>query len=246
MPATRQLSAEDYQRAEQLIPINRSKLVAAGKVSPRWIGKGERFWYRVDGPSSCHFVLVEPDKGLRAPAFDHQRRAGALETASGVSMNAAALPFGAIELFDGAVEFDALNARWRCALETYACEKVEPYAPLSPLEVKSPDGRWVVFRRGHDLWIRSLADGAERRLTEDGDADNAYGAPPACLSFGVLMSKFGLPHLPPLALWSPDSRRVVAHRTDERNVRLDAFDRGRAVERRSSDPAFLPLRLPRR
>jgi dipeptidyl aminopeptidase/acylaminoacyl peptidase len=34
------------------------------------------------------------------------------------------------------------------------------------------------------------------------------------------MGKFGLPHLPPVVAWSPDSAKVLAHQTDERHVRL--------------------------
>ena len=176
MLALRRLNSTDYERAEKLIPVNRSKLVSGGKVAPRWIDKGARFWYRGEGPQGHWFVLVEPAKRLRKPAFDHQRLATALAAASGSPVDAAALPFAAIEFSDGAVEFDALGAHWRCSLESYACAKVENHTPPNPLEVKSPDGKWAVSRRGHDLWIRSLVSGDERPLTSDGVADGSYGA----------------------------------------------------------------------
>ena len=135
-------------------------------------------------------------------------------------MDAAALPFAAIELSDDAVEFDALGAHWRCSLDSYRCEKVENHAHPNPLEAKSPDGTWAVARRGHDLWIRSLASEEERPLTTDGTADAPYGSPLDCLSFGVLLREYGLPYFPPIVAWSADSKRVLTHRTDQRNVRL--------------------------
>ncbi|WP_312877752.1 S9 family peptidase [Lentzea indica] len=73
-------------------------------------------------------------------------------------------------------------------------------------------------RRGNDLWARS--GDREWALTTDGEQDHGYGYGPDCTSFRTLMRKFGLPHLPPALAWSPDSTKVLAHRTDERNVRL--------------------------
>jgi len=77
----------------------------------------------------------------------------------------------------------------------------------------------AVSRRRHDLWARSLADDGEWALTTDGEPDYRYGSGPDRTSNGTLLRKFGLPHLPPAVAWSPDSTKVLAHRTDERGVR---------------------------
>ena len=90
-------------------------------------------------------------------------------------------------------------------------------APGNPLEISSPDGKFAVSRRGQDLWARS---GDESwALTTDGAENHGYGYGPDAMSYRTLMSKFGLPHMPPALAWSPDSTKVLAHRTDERNVR---------------------------
>ncbi len=57
-------------------------------------------------------------------------------------------------------------------------------------------------------------------MTTDGAPDHRYGPGPAATGNGTLLRKFGLPHLPPAVAWSPDSTKVLAHRTDERAVRL--------------------------
>ncbi|SEP76988.1 S9 family peptidase [Lentzea albida] len=90
-------------------------------------------------------------------------------------------------------------------------------APGNPLEVPSPDGKIAVSRRGHDLWARSGE--REWALTADGVEGHGYGYGPDAMSYGTLMRKFGLPHMPPALAWSPDSSKVLAHRTDQRNVR---------------------------
>lgn len=89
--------------------------------------------------------------------------------------------------------------------------------PGNPLEVPSPDGKVAVSRRGHDLWARS--GDREWALTTDGVEDHGYGYGPDATSYPTLMQKFGLPHMPPALAWSPDSTKVLAHRTDQRDVR---------------------------
>ncbi|MER6948424.1 DPP IV N-terminal domain-containing protein [Nonomuraea sp. NPDC000554] len=214
---TTRLDVSAYQTAEQLMRHNRSKLVHGGKIRPQWIDGGARFWYAVRTSEGRRFVLVDPKAGTREPAFDHEKLASALSAASGHDVDAAALPFDAIELTAGAVEFDAFDAHWRCPLDGYACEKVAGHQPGGFLDVTSPDQRHAVFPRDHDLWVRSLRDGQERPLTSDGDVDHEYGASPFTPS--VLLNKIGLPRLPPAVAWSPDSTRVLTHQTDQRAVR---------------------------
>ncbi|MHA6630700.1 DPP IV N-terminal domain-containing protein [Pseudonocardia sichuanensis] len=214
-------TSEDYRAAEQLLrrPARPGELVVGDKVRPQWIDGGARFWYAVPGGAGRRFVLVDPAAGTREPAFDHARLAAALAGASGQQVDPEALPFLAIEPTGNAVEFDAFGERWCCRLDSYACERVEPTPPGNPLAVPSPDGKVAVSRRGHDLWAHSLPDGREWALTTDGEPDHQYGTGPACTSNATLLRKLGLPHLPPAVAWSPDSTKVLAHRTDERRVR---------------------------
>lgn len=67
---------------------------------------------------------------------------------------------------------------------------------------QSPDGRWEAFVRDDDLWCKELATGDERRLSQDGSADDPYE---------------------PRWHWSPDSSRLVVLRTkagDRRKIHL--------------------------
>ncbi|WP_330301314.1 S9 family peptidase [Streptomyces sp. NBC_00503] len=214
-------TTQNYQAAEQLFrrPARPGELVVGDKVRPQWIDGGARFWYAVsDGPGR-RFVLVDPAAGTREPAFDHALLAAALAGACGQQVDPTALPFMAIELADNAVEFAAFGEYWRCRLDGYVCERAEFTPPGSPLDVPSPDGKTAVSLRGNDLWARSLSDGREWALTTDGESDHGYGSGPQCTANATLLRKIGLPHLPPAVAWSPDSTKVLAHRTDERGVR---------------------------
>jgi dipeptidyl-peptidase 4 len=217
MTAPARLRPDIYLAAEQLLAHNRPALVAGGTITPQWIDRGARFWYSVQAPDHVKYVLVDPATRTKTPAFDCHRLASSLEDACGLPADPANLPLAAIELAPDAVEFDALGARWRCELGTYTCEQI-PARRHDPMEAASPDKRWAVVRRRHDLWLRERATGRERLLTSDGTAECEYGTQPDALSFGVLMRKLGLPCLPPIVAWSPDSRKVISHSIDQRGV----------------------------
>ncbi|SEH01860.1 Dipeptidyl aminopeptidase/acylaminoacyl peptidase [Nonomuraea solani] len=206
------MNIDPYRSAERLSRQNRPALLPA--ITPQWID-GTTFWYATGGT----FVRVDPATGTHEPAFDHARLAAALSAASGHVADPAALPFGAITWTARAVEFDAFGEHWRCALDTYTCERAKITPPGSPIEIPSPDGRLVVFRKGHDLWVRSLDDGRERALTSDGDADHDYGASLDFFMYASMFQRAGLPHAPPAVAWSPDSTQVLTHRTLQHGVR---------------------------
>ncbi|MCB8905207.1 MULTISPECIES: DPP IV N-terminal domain-containing protein [unclassified Streptomyces] len=214
-------TTQNYQAAEQLLrrPARPGELVVGDKVRPQWIDGGARFWYAVSNGVGRRFMLVDPAAGTREPVFDHARLAASLATASEQRVDPEALPFIGIELAGNEVKFVAFGAYWRCDLDSYVCEPAEFTAPGNPLDVTSPDGKSAVSQRGHDLWARSLSDGREWPLTTDGAPDHAYGPGPAATGNATLLRKLGVPYLPPAVAWSPDSTKVLAHRTDEREVR---------------------------
>ncbi|MDH6521864.1 dipeptidyl-peptidase-4 [Streptomyces sp. SAI-135] len=213
------LDEHAYRTAEQLLRHNRPKLVSGGRIRPRWIEGGARFWYRIDTSDGLRFLLVDPGLGSRKPAFDHVQLAKALSAATGEEVDAAALPFAAFELVDGDVEFDAFGQRWRWVAGDHACVGVERSQHRQLLDVAAPDGRHAVFRKDYNLWVRSLSDGRNRALTDNGSVDRDYGANPDYFMYTTMLGKLGIPHLPPAVLWSPDSKHVLTHRTDMRGVR---------------------------
>ena len=62
-----------------------------------------RFWYRDTGPDGVTFVLVDPAKKTKGPAFDQAKLAAALTVAStdGTKFSAGSLPISEFTLSDG-------------------------------------------------------------------------------------------------------------------------------------------------
>src|SRR5690349_7518809 len=101
-PARSQVTRDDYARAERMLLWNAAALVRNASVQPHWIDGSDRFWYRRETADGGEFVVVDPARGTRRPAFDHARLAAALSRAADSAWTAEQLPFDSIAFVDAA------------------------------------------------------------------------------------------------------------------------------------------------
>lgn len=208
----------DYARAERFLSWNVRPLIHNVEIKPRWIGDSDRFWYLRTSPAGKEFILVEPAAGERTPAFDHVRLADALSRASGTPQVHNQLPFDEITFVDDhTVEFALGDATWRCDLAGYTCAPAEPAAKPPKGAVRSPNGQWDAFVRGGNLYVRPVAGGDERQLTDDAEPYYDYATLPESRLSAITDKAVGK-LLPPAVLWSPDSKRLLTYRLDQRTI----------------------------
>ncbi len=222
------MTAAEYDRAVNLLGPNLTGLVIGGTVGANWLPDG-RFWYRAQTATGNEFRLVSPAAKRIAPAFDHQRLATALGSASGSTMNATQLPFQQID-FNArmdSVSIDVGQRRFRCDVSGNTCVAAGTATggtgrggrggragggggrgAAGPTVSVSPDGRNAVFIRDWNIWVRDVATGRERALTTDGVKDFGYATDNAGWRTGDR----------PMLLWSPDSRKIATQQQDERQV----------------------------
>ena len=223
--AQRSLTAADYAQAEKFMSYNVASLVLRGAVRPNWL-PGDRFWYRnALEKEGSEFILVDPKKKTRGPAFDHAKVAEALSKATGKTFDAAHLPFMTFDLSaDGkTISFSAEGKRWSCGLkggslkfseesEDAAAERRRGegrrFGGRGRAQEPSPDGRFGAFIRDDNLWIREFATGVETQLTTDGIKDYGYATDNA----GWTKSDRAI------VSWSPDSKKIMTFRQDQREV----------------------------
>ena len=221
----RSLTTADYAQAEKFMGYNVVPLVLRAGVQPTWL-QGDRFWYRnVLENEGSEFILVDPKRGSRVPAFDHVKISAALSLATGKTFDAAHLPFKTFEFSaDGkSITFVAEGRTWSCDMKGKVCKPIEggeasPPAKRGgegrrfgldePPEVVSPDGRFAAFIRNHNLWIREVSTKAEKQLTTDGIKDYGYATDNA----GWIKSDR------PVVSWSPDSKKIATFQQDQREV----------------------------
>lgn len=216
-----QMSAAIYAKAEQRFASNANAMVLRDRIAPQWIAGSDRFWYRVTTEKGAEFIYVDPAKKIRRPAFDHGRLAVALARAADTAVVADSLPFQTLTWREEGkttrVDVALRGKTWRCDLGLYRCDSTATPKPADPNELLSPDGKWALFRKDYNLWVRNTATDERRALTTDGVFRNDYGANTESNTLWVTNLRVGVP-APPIALWSADSKRVLIQKIDQRRV----------------------------
>ena len=216
------LTKRDYEKAEGQMGYNTQQYIDRGNVNPNWL-PGDKFWYRVLTAKGSEFVVVDPAKGTRTVAFDHQKLAEVLSKAVGRNYTAATLPFQSFNYSsDGnAILFRADNKQWKYDLQTAVLvndtSRVNANTNRSTggfgrgnrgLEIVSPDGNKAAFIKDYNLWIRDTKTNEQKQLTTDGIKDFGYATDNA----GWTSSDR------PVLRWSPDSKKIATFKQDQRNV----------------------------
>jgi dipeptidyl aminopeptidase/acylaminoacyl peptidase len=210
-PAWGQGTAQDYERSEKLYRRMRNKVFRT-RVAPHWFDQGKRFWYRNDLKDGAReFVLVDADAGKRSLAFDHAKLAAALAKETKEKVAAEKLPFRQLGFSKEGkvVHFRAFGKSWKLTRATHELsEEAEPKEKedaRQPVAAQfwrrpgaSPDGKWSVVVKNHNVYLREEPTGKETALSKEGKKDDHYA---------------------PRAYWSPDSKKVVVMR------RKAGFDR---------------------
>ena len=217
----------DYHRAELLLRWHTSSLVAGGVVSPNWILDTDRFWYRNNNGAGHEFTFVDPAANAKRPLFDHYRLAAALSMAADTSYVPEKLPFETfdfVERDDSRIEFATAKKRFECDIRQYQCEVGDTLPDARPF-VESPDERWEAFVMDHNVYVRPAAARAGNgeaedapavdtiQLTTDGEEFNGYG-----LNYPRPNQVKNKTPRRPGVHWSPDSKKLLVQRTDQRDV----------------------------
>ena len=141
----------DYQRAHDLRVKSRDLVVnTPGPVT--WINNSDHFWYPKTVKGGTEFVLVDADAGTKKPAFDQDKLAAAISSATGHPYTALKLPFAPMQGRPGAarptpgappttapltfldgessIQFGTGGSLYKCTLTDYTCSKTGPIPQL--------------------------------------------------------------------------------------------------------------------
>ena len=220
-PTTPSVTAVDYSRAEQMLPWNASRLTTGDEVAPQFFKDGNRFWYRNKTRSGAEYVVINPLANTRALLFDHARLAAVMSLAADSTYDGDRLPFRAFRFGnDGddetSIEFRAGRRQFACNIVKYTCAAKDTTYNESPF-VLSPDKKWEAFVVRHDLYVRSRGGRDSVRLTTDGEEYFSYGILAIRPQQALRPSPLGRR---PNVRWSPDSKKLLVARQDERSVGL--------------------------
>jgi dipeptidyl aminopeptidase/acylaminoacyl peptidase len=203
-PVSGQGTRADYDRALRLEERTRDTVLNA-RVQPAWIGNGDHLWYRRDLPGGGReFLLVNASTGEASPLFSLTNLAALISAEGGKPVDAARFVPADLEVSGDLkqVLFTQEGVRWRFGRDSNRVERATPAAvdgegkgtrrrPREQPRPVSPDGRWTVRVRDHNLRLKAAHGEEEKVLSREGNGDDGYSAD---------------------VVWSPDSTRLVAWR----------------------------------
>jgi dipeptidyl-peptidase-4 len=210
---------ERYTRAEQMLPWNTGRIVFGEDVQPKWYKDGTRFWFRNTTRNGADFILVDPLAGTARPLFDNARLASAITAAADTSYDPNKLPFRTFKFAkdeedERRIEFRAARKRMTCDIVAYTCVAADTLPSEVPY-VLSPDKKWEAFVSKYNVFVRPRGGGDSTQLTTDGISGWSYGLSEPTPQ--QLLAPKLAPRRPQIH-WSPDSRRLLVSRMDDRGV----------------------------
>jgi hypothetical protein len=211
-PIAAQPNVDDYEHAIGL-RSSWSGLTENIAEPAQWIEGTHRFVYRKTVPGGFQFVIMDADTKQKQPAFDHDRLAAALGTATGKVSSGLHLPFtepfAGVQISDGGRTLTTRldEGSWKCSLTDYVCSRLPAHGGHQPrgfetvrdLKIpadnspkKSPDGHWFAFVQNWNIAVRAASGGEPILLSSDGSEGEFYD--------------------PESIAWSPDSKKLAAYR----------------------------------
>ena len=199
-------TVEDYNRAYALREKYNAKHVLYAGVVPHWVDQTSAFWYVRQTEKGKEYVKVDAASKKRTALFDQQKMAAALTEKAGREINAYNLPLQNCRLnisldtlrfqLDG--KFWAYSIKNNRLLDEGAIPPrgkerhwMEVDDEKEGRPVTSPDGKWTAFIKNDNVYVREVATGKEKQLSQDGTLSNYYSS---------------------YIQWSPDSKSVVSCR----------------------------------
>ncbi|MEM6536754.1 MAG: prolyl oligopeptidase family serine peptidase [Pseudomonadota bacterium] len=216
-----QVSRDTYKRAEIRLSGRRSEYIWNDSVSPNWIDDEEAFWYsRRTKDGGKEFIRVELNDGAKSRAFDHDLIETNLSKLIEKPITATTLPFDKFTYDEeGGISFKVVEKQFSCGDDD--CQAVETEdldSLIKPRETPSPNGKWAIYFKDHNLWVRSLDGSTDFALTTDGVENSTYGTSVGTDRSTVTRQRFGVSETP-IVRFSPDGNKALVQYIDQRKVK---------------------------
>lgn len=201
----------DYRNAEQFLPGNIDKFAPHLYLKANWIEKSDKFWFTEKTGSEIIYKIADPLKNRVFEAFNKKKMAKALSILLKSEIKSETINPGNPEFSSGldSVKFTINRKRIRCDLKNYRCTLIKKKNRNNHTE--SPDGKWKVIVKDHNIFLKEISTGKTSRITRDGEKNFSYGTAPAN-SWEILNKKKPWLYI----YWSPDSKKFATARFDYR------------------------------
>ncbi len=208
-----QLSRQDYARAVSFLwPNLNNKKVFNLNTQYSWFTDSTGFSFLTQSKEEKIFNKLDWKKMEVERLFDQNRLAKLLTDSLKTEIKSSDLPFNSVKYIDKShLEFNVKGKDYRLDLNTYslAPKKKEE---SNPMEERSPDGKWVAYSEGYNLFIKSTETGLIKQLSSAGKKNYEYAS---YYGWGEIIEGENGERPPHFSVyWSPDSRWIQTYICD--------------------------------
>lgn len=211
----------NFKLAEKFATDNLRTLVGSRSVNANWLHKSDKFWYQYKTSVGTKYYIVDPARRSKTPLFDNQAMAAKISAITKKGYDHKNLPIKKLKFKDNNREFTFKvdKDRFLYNLDTKKLTKADKDKKEKkdkPWKKLSPDKKWIVFAKNHNLFIMKAEeadkkDPKEYQLTTDGEQWYSFAR-----TRGVDFKKDK--PMPCIARWFEDSKKLYVIRSDRRKV----------------------------
>jgi len=218
LPISLSAQSPNFAAAEHFDAANLQKQLGSQQIVPFFLKRSNKFWFVANKPGEAgntHY-LVDPDQKQKTILFDKDLIISRLAKLTQSSPDETAISYRpqfskdeqSVEVGYKGQNYDYNYIRKTLAKRTG--QELKSY-PIYHTGTMSADGKWLLYARQHNLYLKHMADSVERALSSDG-AEH--------FSFSINdEDAYAKVNSPTDAIWTPDSKSFYVLRKDNRKVK---------------------------
>jgi len=206
----------DYKAAEKYDAPNLAKKIGMTEIIPFFINKSDAFWFNYEDKGIRNYFFVDPSKKEKRLLFDKKTVIEKLGILRNEKVDSLALNFMPLFSDDNKrILFSYKGTRYaydfheQNLTENTIKQKTDAVV-VRLIGNSSPDKKWQLYSRNHNLYLKKVGDTEETALSNDGQ-----------LYYSFCMNEFdssALQNLPTNVIWQTDSKNFYVIRKDNRKV----------------------------
>ncbi len=203
-----------YQHAESFLPWNLQDSVYNSTIFPYW--SSQSLYYFQQSETGKVLIKIDNQSGQKDEILDFQILVNTLSSQIKQNVDPGKLTLDKFTIQENPLRlcFPYDNYNWYFSFEDRNCVKD---TEINTEYLISPDKNWILWIKNHNLLIKDLIHHEDFHLTTDGKHYYDYASSPETNTRAVTQ-RLEKTKLPPIALWSPDSNKIITHKLDQRNV----------------------------
>ncbi|MDR3504320.1 MAG: DPP IV N-terminal domain-containing protein [Legionella sp.] len=202
-----------YQQAESFLPWNLHRNVFNSTIVPYWTKDALYYFQQTQSAKSLLRVDIQTGKKEFILGYDKLLNELFLQTNSSSEQSLSA--FSIKEKPEQQLFFIHNNYSWSYRIKSGVCECL---GEIIPARLNSPDKAWAFQVKEHNIFFVDLLKNQEFRITKDGELYYDYATSPETNTH-TISHRIQKITPQPIALWSPNSKKIITHKLDQRKVK---------------------------